>query len=115
LAARWQLPGDCPLRTPLHEHLVSNDMHEIHPEHPANPGSLNPARSLQGFRWSTFRAAFGLLSERRAHVTRQIWAIVVASPRLFERECRTPRQMKLANALCRYRELLAQSACDNGT
>lgn len=32
-------------------------------------------------------------------------AIVVASPRLFEPECRTPRQMKLANALCRLREL----------
>jgi uncharacterized protein len=27
----------------------------------------------------------------------------VASPRLFEPECRTPRQMKLVNALCRYR------------
>ncbi len=32
-------------------------------------------------------------------------AIIVASPRLFEPECKTPRQMKLANALCRYREL----------
>ena len=32
-------------------------------------------------------------------------AIVVASPRLFEPECRSPRQMKLANALCRYREM----------
>jgi uncharacterized protein len=32
-------------------------------------------------------------------------AILVASSRLFEPECRTPRQMKLANALCRYREL----------
>jgi uncharacterized protein len=32
-------------------------------------------------------------------------AILVASPRLFEPECHTPRQMKLANALCRYREL----------
>jgi uncharacterized protein len=32
-------------------------------------------------------------------------AIVVASPRLFEPECRTPRQMLLANALCRFREL----------
>ncbi len=31
--------------------------------------------------------------------------ILVASPRLFEPECRTPRQMKLANALCRYAEL----------
>ena len=30
---------------------------------------------------------------------------VVASPRLFEPECRTPRQMKLANALCRYAEI----------
>lgn len=32
-------------------------------------------------------------------------AILVASPRLFEPECRTPRQMQLANALCRYREM----------
>ncbi len=31
--------------------------------------------------------------------------ILVASPRLFEPECKTPHQMKLANALCRYREL----------
>jgi uncharacterized protein len=31
--------------------------------------------------------------------------IVVASPRLFEPDCRTPRQMELANALCRYVEL----------
>ena len=28
-----------------------------------------------------------------------------ASPRLFEPECRTPRQMQLANAFCRYLEL----------
>ncbi len=36
--------------------------------------------------------------------------ILVASPRLFEPECRTPRQMRLANALARYREMaLAQS------
>jgi len=31
--------------------------------------------------------------------------ILVASPRLLEPECRTPRQMRLANALCRYLEL----------
>jgi predicted RecB family nuclease len=31
--------------------------------------------------------------------------LVVASPRLFEPECRTPRQMQLANAFCRYVEL----------
>jgi superfamily I DNA and/or RNA helicase len=30
--------------------------------------------------------------------------VVVASPRLFEAECRTPRQMQLANAFCRYLE-----------
>jgi uncharacterized protein len=32
-------------------------------------------------------------------------AIIVASPRLFEPECRSPRQMQLANALCRFREM----------
>jgi uncharacterized protein len=32
-------------------------------------------------------------------------AILVASPRLFEPECKSPRQMKLANGLCRFREL----------
>jgi uncharacterized protein len=31
--------------------------------------------------------------------------IVVGSPRLLEPECKSPRQMQLANALCRYREI----------
>jgi superfamily I DNA and/or RNA helicase len=31
--------------------------------------------------------------------------ILVASPSVFEAECRTPRQMKMANAFCRYLEL----------
>jgi hypothetical protein len=31
--------------------------------------------------------------------------IVVGNARLFEPECRTPRQMQLANALCAYREM----------
>jgi predicted RecB family nuclease len=31
--------------------------------------------------------------------------IVVGSPKLFEPECRSPRQMQLANALCAYREM----------
>ena len=34
--------------------------------------------------------------------------IVVGSPRLFEPECRTPRQMQLANALCAYREMATE-------
>jgi uncharacterized protein len=33
--------------------------------------------------------------------------ILVASPRLFAPDCRTPRQMRLANALARFRELSA--------
>ncbi|MQX15774.1 TM0106 family RecB-like putative nuclease [Sinorhizobium terangae] len=32
-------------------------------------------------------------------------AILVASPDLFEVECKTPRQMQLANAFCRYLEM----------
>jgi len=31
--------------------------------------------------------------------------ILVGSPRLLEPQCRTPRQMQLANALCRFAEL----------
>jgi uncharacterized protein len=31
--------------------------------------------------------------------------IVVGSPALFEPECRTPRQMQMANAFCRYLEM----------
>jgi superfamily I DNA and/or RNA helicase len=32
-------------------------------------------------------------------------SLLVASPQLLEAECRTPHRMRLANALCRYREL----------
>jgi uncharacterized protein len=35
----------------------------------------------------------------------QCACVVVGSPRLFEPECQTPRQMKLANAFCRYLEV----------
>jgi uncharacterized protein len=31
--------------------------------------------------------------------------VVVASPAVFEADCRTPAQMRLANAYCRYLEL----------
>jgi uncharacterized protein len=31
--------------------------------------------------------------------------ILVGSPLVFEAECRTPRQMQLANAFCRYLEM----------
>ena len=32
-------------------------------------------------------------------------SVLAASPLLFEPECKTPRQMRLANALCRYLEI----------
>jgi uncharacterized protein len=35
----------------------------------------------------------------------QCVAVIVASPALFQVECKTPRQMNLANALCRYFEM----------
>ncbi len=35
----------------------------------------------------------------------QCACILVASPRLFEPDCQSPRQMQLANALCRYVEM----------
>jgi uncharacterized protein len=35
----------------------------------------------------------------------QAMVIIVGCPRLLEPECRTPRQMQLANALCRFGEL----------
>ncbi|MDF2116201.1 TM0106 family RecB-like putative nuclease [Roseiarcaceae bacterium H3SJ34-1] len=35
-------------------------------------------------------------------------SILVASPQIFEAECRTPRQIQLANAFCRYLEMAEQ-------
>lgn len=35
----------------------------------------------------------------------QCVAVIVGSPALFQVECRTPRQIQLANALCRYLEM----------
>lgn len=38
--------------------------------------------------------------------------ILVGSPRLFEPDCRTPEQMRLANAFCRYLELAQRVAVE---
>jgi predicted RecB family nuclease len=35
----------------------------------------------------------------------QCVAVIVASPALFQAQCKTPRQIQLANALCRYAEM----------
>ena len=40
--------------------------------------------------------------------------VLVGSPALFEPECRTPRQMELANAFCRYLEVAATLAPAGG-
>ena len=39
-------------------------------------------------------------------VSRRIYALA-CNGRLYSPECHSPRQMKLANALCRYREMAA--------
>jgi uncharacterized protein len=38
----------------------------------------------------------------------QCLCILVASPRVFEPECRTPEHIRRANALCRYREMATE-------
>jgi len=35
----------------------------------------------------------------------QCVAVLVASPALFQVQCKTPRQIELANAFCRYLEM----------
>ena len=35
--------------------------------------------------------------------------LLVASPKLLEVDCHTPQHMRLANALCRYRELAREA------
>ena len=37
-------------------------------------------------------------------------SVLAASPLLFEPECKTPRQMRLANALCRYLEIVTEQS-----
>lgn len=36
--------------------------------------------------------------------------ILVASPRLSEPKCKSPRQVRMANAFCRYREITTKLA-----
>jgi len=42
----------------------------------------------------------------------QCLAVIVASPALFQVDCKTPRQMQLANALCRYLEMVRSTPDD---
>ena len=45
----------------------------------------------------------------------QCVTILVLDPRLFEPDCGTPHQMRLANALCRYREMARAIPADSVT
>jgi uncharacterized protein len=47
-----------------------------------------------------------ILNRLNVAITRaKAMAILVANPKLLEPECKTPHQLRLANALCRYIEL----------
>ena len=39
----------------------------------------------------------------------QCLAVMVASPELFELSCKTPHQMRLANAFCRFLEMAGEA------
>ena len=45
----------------------------------------------------------------------QCVTVLVLNPRLFEPDCGTPHQMRLANALCRYREMARAIPADSVT
>jgi len=42
-------------------------------------------------------------------------SMLVSSPQIFEAECRTPRQIQLTNAFCRYLELAHRNSVQNGS
>jgi uncharacterized protein len=62
--------------------------------------SSSPQDAPRGMEFLYNRFRFNVATSRAKAL-----CILVGSPALFEPECRTPRQMKLANGFCRYREL----------
>lgn len=82
--------------------LARAERFEISPDLPLREGYFT-RRSL-----ITLGSRLTLYSLNRLNVATsraQCACILVANPKLFEPECRTPRQMQLANALCRYLEV----------
>jgi superfamily I DNA and/or RNA helicase len=54
------------------------------------------------------------LNRLNVATSRAKWvSILVSSPQIFEAECRTPRQIQLANAFCRYLEMAEASTPGN--
>jgi uncharacterized protein len=62
--------------------------------------SSSPADAPRGMEFLYDPHRFNVATSRARGVV-----IVVASPRLFAAECRTPAQMRMVNGLCRFREL----------
>jgi uncharacterized protein len=62
--------------------------------------SSSPEDAPRGMEFLYNRFRFNVATSRAKGL-----CVLVGSPPLFRPECRSPRQMKLANGLCRYREL----------
>ena len=63
-------------------------------------GSSSPEDAPRGMAFLYSLSRFNVATSRA-----RCLCILVANSKLFEPECRTPQQMKLANAFCRYLEL----------
>lgn len=62
--------------------------------------SSSPEEAPRGMGFLYDRHRFNVATSRALAL-----CVLVGSPALFEPECRTPRQMKMANGFCRYLEL----------
>ena len=62
--------------------------------------SSSPDDAPRGMEFLYNRNRFNVATSRALAM-----CILVGSPALFEPECRTPQQMKMANGFCRYLEL----------
>ena len=71
--------------------------------------SSSPADAPRGMEFLYNRFRFNVATSRARAL-----CILVGNPALFEPECRTPRQMRMANAFCRYLELADVVHVHNG-
>ena len=67
--------------------------------------SSSPEDAPRGMEFLYNRLRFNVATSRARAL-----CILVGNPALFEPECRTPHQMRMANGLCRFREL-ARTTC----
>jgi uncharacterized protein len=62
--------------------------------------SSSPEDAPRGMEFLYDRFRFNVATSRAKAL-----CLLVGSPVLFRPECRTPKQMRMANGFCRYREL----------